>query len=318
MASSTAVKLPFTRTNADGSQDVINGGTSVISAVSNSVVTDSTHTSIKASVTPTNGAVAYAWFLSQNASPTTANAYLSQISSTSATVLTVYSNTNQAANAQSSTVSGAAGNLTADHSANSLDFDGLLTWCFNQVGGSSPSYVKDLAGAGFTSNGDGTIAEWEAVADYLWNNYKISIDAIYLGGTLIQAASKAILTSSSGPGAQRIILDRGPKGEITGGQIVSEYNWKYSGTATRKVVPVRPHPWLPQGVVYFDLTTNPYPAAGNAIPAVRRIVSLEDHFSIKWPYRKLQHELGVYAFETLEHYIPFGSAVLTSVSNKVQ
>ena len=41
-------------------------------------------------------------------------------------------------------------------------------------------------------------------------------------------------------------------------------------------------------MVLFDITTNPYPAAGDAIPAVRRIMSLEDHFSIKWPYRNAE------------------------------
>jgi hypothetical protein len=69
--------------------------------------------------------------------------------------------------------------------------------------------------------------------------------------------------------------------------------------------------------VLFDLVVNPYPAAGGDIPAVRRIVSLEDHFSIKWPYRKLQHELGVYCFETLEHYIPFGMGLYSGFSNTV-
>jgi len=91
----------------------------------------------------------------------------------------------------------------------------------------------------------------------------------------------------------------------------------YSVTGAPKVVDVKTHPWMPAGTVLFDLYTNPYPAAGGQIPAVRRIVSLEDHFSIKWPYRTLLHELGIYCFETVEHYIPFGGGVLTSVGNTV-
>ncbi len=50
-------------------------------------------------------------------------------------------------------------------------------------------------------------------------------------------------------------------------------------------------------------------------PAVRRIATLEDHFSIKWPYRRLQHEVGVYCFETLQHYLPFSIGILTGVGN---
>lgn len=317
LASSTGVKLPFLRTNADGSTDTINGGTAVISAASGNVATTGTTSVLNVSVAPVQGAVGYAWFISQNAAPTTANAFFSAVTSSCVATLTTYNNTNQAANAQSSTVAGSAGNLTADHSYNNLDFDGLLTWTFNTASASSPSYWKDLGGAGFTSNGDGSIKEFEDVADFLWKNYKASVDAIYTGGSLIQSASKAILTASGGPGAQRINFSTDQSGKLTGGTLVADYRWKYSNTAAAKTVPVKTHPWLPDGVVYFDITTNPYPAAGNSIPAVRRIVSLEDHFSIKWPYRKLEHELGVYCFETLEHYIPFASAVLTSVANKV-
>jgi hypothetical protein len=47
-----------------------------------------------------------------------------------------------------------------------------------------------------------------------------------------------------------------------------------------KQLDVQTHPWIPPGVIFADLVNNPYPAAGNAIPAVRRLATLEDHFSI--------------------------------------
>lgn len=318
MASTTGVALPRLRTNADGSTDVINGGTAIISLVSNDAgTTDATHTSITATTTPIAGAVGYAWYISVNASPTTANAFFSMVG-LSVQKLTSYVNTNQAGNAQSATVASSPGNLTADHSFNNLDFDGLLTWTFNYSGATQPSYWKDLKGAGFTANGDGTIAEFETVLDYLWINYKITVDKIYVGGSLIDSVSKAILTASGGANAsQRLVFNMDETGKIVGGVKVVQYRSKYSNVGAAKVLDVITHPWLPDGVVYFDLINNPYPAAGNSIPAVRRIVSLEDHFSIKWPYRKLQHEMGVYCFETMEHYIPFGTAVLTSCANKV-
>src|SRR5579872_3142411 len=79
MASSTGVALPRLRTNADGSTDTINGGTAIVSAVSNTVTADATHTSVTAKVTPVQGAVGYAWFISVNAGPTTANSFFSVI-----------------------------------------------------------------------------------------------------------------------------------------------------------------------------------------------------------------------------------------------
>ncbi len=318
MAGATGVKLPYLRTNADGSTDVINGGTAIVSAASNTVTADSTHTSITASVAAVQGAVAYAWYISVNVSPTTANAYFSKVTPYPTATLSKYVNTNQLANAQSTTVSGAAGNLTADHSYNNLDFDGLMTWTFTTASASQPSYWKDLNGAGLTADGTGGIVEWDAVSDFLWQNYKVTFDKIYLGGGLIDAASKAVLSSSSGgAAAQRIVFESDSAGRLTGANKITQYRSRYSNTGAAKTVDVVTHPWLPDGVVLFDLVQNPYPEAGSSIPSVRRIVSLEDHFSIKWPYRKLQHEMGVYCFETLEHYIPFGTAVLTGVANKV-
>jgi hypothetical protein len=206
--------------------------------------------------------------------------------------------------------------LQTDNSWNTLDIDGIATWNIGTSLSTQPAYLKNLQGAGWTSNGDGSVKEIETAADYLWNNYKISIDAIYLGGSLIQSFSRAVYTTNAGVNGAMFIATM--QGNTIAGQIIRQYTWKYSNTAQEKVIPVRTHPWLPQGVCLLDLTTNPYPAAGGAIPAVRRMVMLEDHFAIRFPYVNLQHQLGTYAFGTLEHYIPFGGGLITGISNSVQ
>jgi len=317
LASTTGVKLPFNRANADASVDLIKGGTGVISAVSNTVTTTSGNNSVTATVTPIAGAVAYAWFVSTSATPTTANSYFWYTTPyPTATISNVPPVTNQLANA---TDSGTGMGLTTDNSYNNLDFDGMMTWGFSWSSNSvTPSYWKDLAGKGFTSNGDGTIYDFEAVFDWAWLNYKLTFDKIYVGGALISAISKAIMTTGSGASAaQRIIFDRDGDGALKGGTKLVEYRSKYSNTGAPKPIPVLTHPWMPDGTVFFHLQANPYPAAGSTIPGVWQVMSLEDHFSIKWPYRKLQHELGTYCFETLQCYIPFGIAVLTGAANKV-
>lgn len=316
LASSTGLKAPFERVNADGSSDIINGGTSVHSAASNTVVTTGSTLSVTGTVTPVVGAVGYAWYVSTNASPTTANAYFYGVTSFCSVTVTSTAGltSNQLLNYTDPNSNKGFG---TDNSANALDFDGLLTWAFSTSTSSQPSYVKDLQGAGLTPTGAGGIVEFEAVLDFLWLNYKITIDKIHVGGNLIDAVTTCILSTDGGDGGSRYLFMADEGGTLIGGTKVAQYRSKYSNTGAAKVVDVVTHPWLPQGVIFFDLIQNPYPAAGDAIPAVRRIVSLEDHFSIKWPYRKLQHELGVYCFETLEVYIPFGLAVLTGVANTV-
>ena len=285
MANAVGVRLPFLRPNADSSQDVINGGTGILSAVSGTVATTSTYNSITVTIPATVGAAGYAVYLNQ-AAATTSGAYFCGVFPTPiAVIMTTPATTVQQANATDSTT---GKGLSADYSYNLLDFDGILTWHFGTNGASQPAYLKDLGGLGFHSNGDSTIKEFEDCADYLWKNYKASVDAVYTGGALIQSVSRAVMTSSTGPGAQRFIMERGSDGGVTGGQIIQQYHWKYSTSGAPKTVPVVTHPWLPDGMVLFDITTNPYPAAGDAIPAVRRIMSLEDHFSIKWPYRNAE------------------------------
>jgi len=316
LATSIGLALPYFRQNADGSQDQINGGTGVISAVGTSGALTPTNQSVTASVSAIAGAVGYAWFVNI-VDTTLANAKFWYVTPYPSCVISnTPPSTNQAANA---TNAGTGLGLSTDNSYNNLDFDGMMTWGFSWSSNPTiPSYWKDFNGAGFTSNGDGTIAEIEAVLDWAWVNYKITFDRILLGGTLVSAFSKAIVVNGSGASAaQRIIFDRDADGTLKGGTKVVEYRSKYSNTGAPKVLPVMTHPWMPPGTVMFQLSNNPYPAAGASIPAVWQVMSLEDHFSIKWPYRRLQHEVGTYCFETLQSYIPFANAILTGLANRV-
>lgn len=314
LAGTTGVQLPFTRVSANGNTDTINGGTGALSAASNIVTTTGANLGVTGVVAAMNGAVGYAWFLDSTdaSSPLTSNAIFAAVTSApTVTILTLPSGTNQKANAVSVT----GGSLLTDNSANALDSDGLMTWGFNYASASpSPSYVKDLGGLNLTAGGDGTITEFEVLMDYLWTQYKLTPDHIYLGGTLIDAVARKITGAGTANAVTRLLFDKDQAGQLTGGTFPVGYRSKY-GPGQTKTLPITTHPWLPNGVIYFDLQTNPYPAAGNAIPAVRRIVTLEDHFSIKWPYRTLQHEVGTYCFYTLQHYIPFGIGILTGCGN---
>jgi hypothetical protein len=314
LATSTGVKLPRMRVSADGGEDLINGGTSKVSLVSNSVAIDGSHKACTATVTAIVGACGYAWYLGTTS--TGASNYFYGVTSAPTITFTHDPVTTNQKVTTKDTTSG-KGVQDDDYSYNLIDFDGIMTWHFGTSGASQEAYLADNGGAGFHALGNGMIKEFEDAADYLWNEFKISIDAIWVGGNLINAATQAILGTDTS-GSARYVFQAADGSNLIGGSKIVQYRWKYSVSGTPKVVDVKTHPWLPDGVVLFDLYTNPYPAAGGQIPAVRRIVSLEDHFSIKWPYRTLQHELGIYCFETMEHYIPFGGGVITGVDNSVE
>jgi hypothetical protein len=300
MASTTGVQAPFVRTNADGSQDTINGGTAAISALSSAYSTTTNLSSVAATVAAVRGALGYAWYVSVGGTLATAYFYgLSTIPKITITTNPV--NTNQAGNATG---------LNADNSANALDFDGLLTWCTGNSATNAGGYWQDLGGAGLTANGDGTIAEFETVLKFLWTNYKLAPDALIVGGTLIGSITKAILAGGGTP-IQRLMFESNNAGRLIGGTLATTYRSKYQGGQAKDLA-IEVHPWLPDGCVFFDTRTNPYP--GSNIPAVRRIMTMADHFTIHWALRTLKWEVGTYCFETLEHYIPFATALLTGIA----
>ena len=68
---------------------------------------------------------------------------------------------------------------------------------------------------------------------------------------------------------------------------------------------------MPEGVIFFDIRTNPYPESNVSAP--REMDVMADHFSIFWPLSSLKWSAGTYVFEVLKHYVPYGSAVITSV-----
>lgn len=298
----TGITNTQSRTNADGSTTTVNFGVAAPSALASAGTTSSGNQSVTASVTGyPAGAVAFAWYAgSTNSAASCYFAGVTNVPSTSITSLP--SASNQALSA-----------LSGDKSQNATDCDGLASIAFANATNSVPSYYKDLAGNGFTANGDSTIAEIEAALDFFWTNYKAVPDKIWLGGTLIDSFSKSVLQGASS--TTRLFFDRNQSGELQGATVVTSYRCKYSYNGMPKVLDVMVHPWLPQGVVLFDTIQNPYAAAGNVIPVARRVNCLLDHFSITWPITTLSYELGVYTFETLQHYLPFASGAIVNVKS---
>lgn len=306
--SSTGLTPSFSKTGADGSTWTVPGGSAAISALSSEVNLTTSGHGLTATVTPVTGAVAYAWYLSDVASTgteTTATTYF--VKTTHAPTITFTappSSSNQAANATG---------LSSDNSYSAYDTDGILTWIAGSQSGTSPAYLKDLGGHGFTSNGDGSVAEIEAALQSQFTNYKITYDEIWCAPDTIGPLSTAVLSGASS-NATRINFFTDDAGRMTGGTLITEYRSRYAPQGGAKVMPVMMHPWLPSGTVIFATIKNPYPEVANAIPSTLRIPTMLDFFSIKWPYRYLAHELGVYLFGGLQVYIPFALGMLTGAT----
>jgi len=290
----------YTRTNQDGSTTVVNGGMGIISAASNTVVTTGGAQVVTSTVTATKGAFSYAWYVSINASPITANAYLYSI--TTVPTVTINSNpvnTNQAAN---------AAGLTTDHSNNPTDFDGLLTYAAATAG----TYWKDLGGATLTSGKDGTVVEIEAALQDRWTQYQAEVDEIWCGTQARITLDQAIRYSGTASPAFRFEYSRDAQNNLLGGYVVSAYQSKWSlNSRGGAAIPVRHHPMLPPGCIFFHVKTNPYPHS--RIPFVAGMLVQREYYSIEWPLVTRQWTFGTYVHEVLAHNLPWISGFLSSV-----
>src|SRR3954469_20320357 len=106
----SGVQKSVVRTNIDGTSDTYGGGSSNISAASNSVTTASSNLTINATCPSVKGAAAYAWFVGPNAG----GAKLASITTVNAATFTA-----DPAGTQT------AASWGSDQSTNSLVFDGL-------------------------------------------------------------------------------------------------------------------------------------------------------------------------------------------------
>lgn len=291
----------YVRTNADGSTNTVNGGTSAISAMSNVVTTTAGNGSVTFTVASKNGTYGYAWFLNTTdaAAPTLANAKLAAI-----TLSATFTATAAAVGVQP----GSAAGLNVDHSFNATDFDGLLTYAASTAGA---TYV-DLKGASLTSQKNGRVTEVEAILEAIWVNYQTGVDAIWASADAAVALDQAVRYGGTQASAYRFDYTRDGQSGLLGGFVVSAYQSRFGmGMNGAAAIPIRIHPMLPAGTLYFDVHNNPYPQS--RAPYVRAMLVQRDYYSIEWPIVTRQWTFGTYTHEVLAHEFPWLPAVLTGI-----
>jgi hypothetical protein len=290
----------YTRTNADASQTVVNGGISAISAMSAVVTTTGGTLQVTAAVTPLKGAFQYAWFVNTTdaSAPSLANAKLAAITNIASYVITAVA---------TGTQTGAGAGLNTDHSFNTLDFDGLITYAANS------GTWTDLAGAVLTSGHDGSITEVDNILSNIWNQYQTGPQTIWVGTNAKTYFDKTVRAGgASTSGAYRFDVEFDQMGNMRGGYSVTSYENKYTMNPNgASAIPVRVHPMLPTNAMYFDVSDNPYPHS--RIPGVRGMMVQRDYYGVEWAPVTRQYQFGTYCHEVLAHFVPWITAVLCGI-----
>jgi hypothetical protein len=293
-ASTVAGGLPLsaTRTNADGTTDAVNQGTAIKSAAASSGALTGPNASVTASVTPVNGAVAYAWFWG-----TAGNELLGAITSLNTLVITANATGTQNASA----------GFTADKSQNALVFDGLLTQIMTSGSNAYNVALPTVAGVGtpLTSDGAGGIVEVDTALMSFWNNTRLSPTDFYVSGATLLAMNKLIIANGGAP-LIRFSMDSGGK-VINSGTVIGSYLNKVTNTQIQITV----HPDMPDGMIVFYSDNVPYPLSG--VQNILQVKTRRDYYQIEWPLRSRKYEYGVYADELLQNYFPPAFGVLKNI-----
>lgn len=316
----TGLVPTYSRTSAGpySNSDTINGGMGHISAASTVVTAITSTPYVKASVVPKAGAVAWAWYVDSTdaTTPATANAYLSVITTVPYVYLGLKSlaiTANQAASATG---------LNVDHSAEVLDFTGILGWAATSgVWINQSDISKTDPSTGSTNNGLlqpvelGTtkvpgITQLDYDLQQQWQTYQTVADEIYMDAATKLYASRAI--ALAGNAAYRFQVDRDQQGNILGGFVVSGYKSAFSMKATgSEEIPLKIHPMMPVGTMLYHKTQNPYPHS--RIPGVSIMFVQRDYYGIEWPLNRRAWEFGTYCHETYGNYIPGLLTVRTGI-----
>lgn len=305
----------FTRTNADGSSQQVFGGMSAVSVASNTTQCTTGNLVIYAAMPkaslPMKGVFGYAWFVDTETSSTTslANAFFAGVTQTPYAYIRGTATGSQTA---------AAANLNVDHSYQTTDFDGLLTYAVNTAG----AYWNDLsantivAGSGnnsFTSGKNGTVNEIETALQYIYQNFQCGVDEIWGDSSAIIALSNAVRWSGTNASGFQFVYTKDSQNNILGGFVISAYQSRFAtnNPTGANAISLRIHPQMPPGTIYFRLTNNPYPHS--RAPYMEGMLVQRDYYSIEWPLTTRQWTFGTYVHEVLQHHMPFIPGVITGI-----
>jgi hypothetical protein len=301
---SGGVATTSTFTGADGLTYTLKGGSGNKSAALSSGAITGPNGSISASVTPVNGAVAYAWFWG-----TSGNELLGAITTINSILIQTTATGTQNASA-----------ITADNSANTTvpAFDGLLTWTFNQGGINVVRQATGTAGTGtpLTTSGRGSVNEIDSILQSLWDNYRVGVDVIWVNSQELKNITNKVLSNASGP-LLRYVNGSGEKDAeyrlAASGRIDFYFN-PFAIEGGQKI-PLMVHPTLPPGTILGYTKTLPPQYQNNNVPQPCEVRTRRDYYEIDWPLRTRQYEMGVYTEEVLAVYAPFSNFVLQNIAN---
>lgn len=300
---SAGVATSKTVTGADGATYLLNGGSSMKSAVVTQAVTLGQH--LFTSVPSVNGAVGYAWYIGGAGA-----AKLEAITTINSLEFKI------APLGTGQTLA----SITADASKNAgLAYDGLMTTAFLPA---SSAYVvyqpTGVSGTGtpLTASGRGTVVEIDAMLKGMWDNSQLSATVIYVNSQELQNITNKCLSTSANASLLQYNNQTadGKPYKLTAGGVIAMYFNPFTPDGG-KMIPLKLHPKCPPGTIFGYCEELPIQYQNNEVANVAEVKTRQDYYQIDWPLKTRSYETGVYAEQVLAVYAPFAFAIICNIAN---
>lgn len=291
-------------------------GETVISSFSTNVAT-TTSTVVDVTIAPVPGAMAYNLYVSTNASPARANAWLQVGATTQAGVTTGGSQSINPVGGIRFTLQGAAPSSGANPpSADTGTGKGTrMEGVIPTLAGASASagiYPSGWKG-GYVNQNVGTHLSYNAlyaVLDGVWETNGLNTGAfkadpaeiIGNGGDIMRLSNDVI--SQGNATNYRLFLDQSDVPGVRVGAAVSEFQ----NPVTKSVLKMVVHPWLTQGTAM--LMTYQLPNVWSHVNQAWEMTTVQDYVSIAWPVIDMTFRYSIFLYGALTAHAPQYSALL--------
>jgi len=188
---------------------------------------------------------------------------------------------------------------TADTSAYSAGYDGILAWTM----GTSSGYNVKLNSAFGTATPGG---EFQTAFASLYNSVKADPDRVMFNGADRKQLSGTLKTGEANNYVLQVTQDQ-VAGVTLGSVAVAIVN-----ETTGKHVEMEVSPWLPQGVCPIVSDTLPIP--DSQVSNVWAVCNVQDFMGIDWPVTQFAYESSSYWYGSFLCYAPGWNGCVSGVS----
>jgi hypothetical protein len=246
---------------------------------------------------PSTGALGYRVYVGTASGAANAK-YVGRIAGTTGTLQGPTSTVTTGDNLVFSTTGVAASTVTADTSAYSTGYDGIIPQI---IAGGTVNAINST----FSTSNPGN--EFQTVFSTIYNNVKGDPDEIFVNGADRKQLSDSIKNGSTAN--YRLNLTQTETGDYVGGAVIGALHNEITG----KLVDITVHPWLPQGVAPVMSYTLPIP--DTEVSDVWAAFNVQDYMGIQWPVTQFAYEFSTYFRGTLVGYAPAWNGIVTGIKS---